>query len=177
MVQLVKGKISSTMEAMATGFHNLVLIILCEQLLSYLSVLKDNAGSTFGLSPAQQVATVMTATAEDPSSNTFVNNFSEEASRFKSLGDLQSKTDQPVRAVLAVDTRELEIKDVIVEWLAVCLAKDDHHKDNLLEIPKESITLISLNTSTSSSTRVSRQRALKLGERKALEKKSLKMEE
>ena len=45
-------------------------------MLSYLFVLKDNAGSSSGLSPAHQVATVMTATAEDPSSNTFVNNFS-----------------------------------------------------------------------------------------------------
>ena len=50
-------------------------------------------------------------------------------------------------------------------------------KDGLLEIPKESITPISLNASTSSLTRVSRQRALELGERKALETKSLKTEE
>ena len=49
--------------------------------------------------------------------------------------------------------------------------------DGLLEIPKESITPISLNASTSLPTRVSRQKALELGERKALETKSWKTEE
>ena len=45
-------------------------------MLSYLSILKDNAGASSGTPPAHQVATVMTTVVDTSSSNNFVNNFS-----------------------------------------------------------------------------------------------------
>ncbi|KAF3963172.1 hypothetical protein CMV_012409 [Castanea mollissima] len=49
----------------------------CEQLLSYLSILKENSGVSSGIQPAHQAATVMTAAVDTSSSNNFVNNFSD----------------------------------------------------------------------------------------------------
>ena len=46
----------------------------CEQLLSYLSILKDNASASSGTPHAHQAATVMTIAIDTSSSNNFVNN-------------------------------------------------------------------------------------------------------
>lgn len=48
----------------------------CEQLLSYLSVLKDNSASGSGVPSAHQAATVMAAPSDNPSSSNFALNFS-----------------------------------------------------------------------------------------------------
>ncbi|KAF3955250.1 hypothetical protein CMV_019512 [Castanea mollissima] len=52
----------------------------CEQLLSYLSILKDNSASGSGVPSAHQAATVMVATSDNPSSSNFAPNFSASSS-------------------------------------------------------------------------------------------------
>ncbi|KAF3973095.1 hypothetical protein CMV_003460 [Castanea mollissima] len=52
----------------------------CEQLLSYLSVLKDNSASGSGVPSAHQAATVMATTSDNPSSSNFALNFSASSS-------------------------------------------------------------------------------------------------